>query len=306
MTDKLNKPTTKAYIITGPTSGIGYLTALELAKRGTVVLVGRDRKKLEQVQRTLQANGHNAELIECDLSDIVQVKLAAQQILSLQLPLAGLINNAGIFPVNPSKNAQGWDRSYTTNHLGSFVLTEALAPHLPNNAQVLFIASGVEDPERKPAKGAGFRGGRYISAEASAKGEWLAGGSTKPGFDAYATTKQCQLASVFVFAREYPNLRINAVEPGFCPGSNLGRDANAVLHFIAKYILSPLAPHINYWSTPEIASKMIAKVVTETTQTGQYFDEKGQPMLASKQMQDTQFQNRVVAETREFLSKFKG
>jgi NAD(P)-dependent dehydrogenase (short-subunit alcohol dehydrogenase family) len=33
----------KAYIITGPTSGIGYRTALELARHGTVVLVGRNR-----------------------------------------------------------------------------------------------------------------------------------------------------------------------------------------------------------------------------------------------------------------------
>jgi NAD(P)-dependent dehydrogenase (short-subunit alcohol dehydrogenase family) len=36
----------KAYIITGPTSGIGYKTALEMAKHGTIVLAGRDRGKL--------------------------------------------------------------------------------------------------------------------------------------------------------------------------------------------------------------------------------------------------------------------
>jgi short-subunit dehydrogenase len=41
----------KAYIITGPTSGIGRLTALELAKHGAVVLVGRDRGKLAEVQQ---------------------------------------------------------------------------------------------------------------------------------------------------------------------------------------------------------------------------------------------------------------
>jgi NAD(P)-dependent dehydrogenase (short-subunit alcohol dehydrogenase family) len=40
----------KAYIITGPTSGIGLATAFELAKHGTVVLVGRDRGKLSKVQ----------------------------------------------------------------------------------------------------------------------------------------------------------------------------------------------------------------------------------------------------------------
>ena len=81
--------------------------------------------------------------------------------------------------------------SFATNHLGPFALTEALMPHLPDGANVVFIASAVEDPERKPAVAAGFRGGRFISAEASARGEWAPGGSSKPGYDAYATSKQC-------------------------------------------------------------------------------------------------------------------
>jgi NAD(P)-dependent dehydrogenase (short-subunit alcohol dehydrogenase family) len=68
--------------------------------------------------------------------------------------------------MRPTKNARGWDMSYATNHLGPFVLTEALMPHLPDGANVV---SAVEDPERKPAVSAGFRGGRYVSAEASAR-----------------------------------------------------------------------------------------------------------------------------------------
>ena len=59
--------------------------------------------------------------------------------------------------------------TFATNYLGPFVLTEALIPHLPDGANVVFVASGVEDPERKPAKAAGFRGGRLISVEASAR-----------------------------------------------------------------------------------------------------------------------------------------
>ncbi|WP_204048558.1 hypothetical protein [Microbispora siamensis] len=86
----------------------------------------------------------------------------------------------------------------------------------------MFICSGVENPERKPAVVAGFRGGRYISAEAGLRGEWRPGGSSKAGFDAYATSKQCNLATVLAFARETPRLRFNAVEPGFNPGTGLG------------------------------------------------------------------------------------
>jgi short-subunit dehydrogenase len=47
----------KAYIITGPTSGIGQRTAVELAKYGTVVLVGRDQGKLDEVQQTIERAG---------------------------------------------------------------------------------------------------------------------------------------------------------------------------------------------------------------------------------------------------------
>ena len=50
----------KAYIITGPTSGIGRRTAFELAKHGTVLLVGRDRRKLDEVQKAIKQKGQHA------------------------------------------------------------------------------------------------------------------------------------------------------------------------------------------------------------------------------------------------------
>src|ERR1700722_17751202 len=86
----------KAYIITGPTSGIGRITALELAKHGTVVLVGRDRQKLDEVQRAIKQNGHHATSVVCDLSDLFSVRRAAAEIIALHLAVVGLLNNAGI------------------------------------------------------------------------------------------------------------------------------------------------------------------------------------------------------------------
>lgn len=298
-----NSEQRKAYIITGPTSGIGYRTALELAKHGTVVLVGRDRGKLEEVQKTIERKGHHAVSVVCDLSDIKSVRRAAAEIIALRLPIAGLINNAGIFQMRATKSVQGWDTAFATNHLGPFVLTEALMPHLPDGANVVFLCSGVEDPERKPAVAAGSRGGRYISAEASARGEWEPGGSKLVGADAYATSKQCSLATVLAFARETPRLRFNAVEPGFSPATGLARDANVFLRFLLKYVLSLLAPFIKYWSTPARAAKVIANAaLNESGGTGVYYDEKGQPMLGSTLVRDPEFQDRVVAETRALLS----
>jgi NAD(P)-dependent dehydrogenase (short-subunit alcohol dehydrogenase family) len=136
--------------------------------------------------------------------------------------------------MHATKNAQGWDMTFATNHLGPFALTEALVAHLPDGANVVFVCSGTEDPERKAAVAAGFRGGRYISAEASARGEWKPGGSAIPGGDAYATSKQCNLATVMALAHETPRLRFNAFEPGFNPGTSLGREANVFVRFLLK------------------------------------------------------------------------
>ncbi len=306
-TDLKDASSRKAYIITGPTSGIGRLTALELAKHGTVVLVGRDRGRLGEVQRMIEQKGQHAVSVVCDLSDIASVRRAAAEIIALHLPIAGLLDNAGIMQMRATKNARGWDMTFATNHLGPFALTEALVPHLPDGANVVFVCSGVEDPERKPAVAAGLRGGRYISAEASVRGEWEPGGSAKAGFDAYATSKQSNLATVMVFARETPRLHFNAVEPGFNPTTGLGRDANGFVRFLMKYIIPPLVPlfmpFMKVLSTPKRAARMITKILIDKSgKTGVYYDEGGHPMLGSSLVRDPKFQDRIVAETRALLA----
>jgi NAD(P)-dependent dehydrogenase (short-subunit alcohol dehydrogenase family) len=294
----------KAYIVTGPTAGIGRRAALELARHGTVVLVGRDRAKLDEVRKAIEDDGGRAVPVVCDLSDLTSVRRAAAEIIELDLPIAGLLNNAGVMQIRPTTTAFGWDTTFATNHLGPFALTEALVPNLRDGAQVVFVCSGVEDPERRPAVVAGFRGGRYLSAEASARGEWAPGGSELPGGDAYATSKQCNLATVLAFARETPRLRFTAVEPGFSPGSDLGRDSHVLLRLLAKYVLSPVAPFIKYWSNPKTAGRVIAGLLTDDSgATGVYYDEKGRPMNGSALVRDPEFDDRVVAETRALLSR---
>jgi NAD(P)-dependent dehydrogenase (short-subunit alcohol dehydrogenase family) len=210
--------------------------------------------------------------------------------------------------VRATKNALGWDMTFATNHLGPFALTEALAPSLPDGANVVFVVSAVEDPEREAAKTVGFRGARYISAEASARGEWTPDGSKLPGADAYATSKQCNLATVMVFARETPRLRFTAVEPGVNLATGLGhRNASVFASFASRYVLPllvpPLMPFMKFLSTPKRAARVITKVLTDTSgRTGVYYDEGGQPMLGSALVRDPKFQDRVVAETRALLS----
>jgi NAD(P)-dependent dehydrogenase (short-subunit alcohol dehydrogenase family) len=301
----MNAQPDKAWIITGPTSGIGHRTALELAGHGTVVLVGRSPAKLNKVADEINARpGGRAMSVVCDFADLLGVQRAADRIAALGLPIGGLLNNAGIMPTAISTTAQGWDLAFTTNHLGPFAFTEALIPDLPDGANVVFTCSAVEDPERKPAVMAGFRGARYLSAVDSLHGRWQPGGSAKPGYDAYATSKQANLATVLAFARETPRLRFNAVEPGFNPGTGLSRDANPVLRLLGTYVFGPLAPLMPGGSTPRRAARVITGVLTDTTGgTGVYYDEKGAPMLGSIQVRDTAFQDRLVAETRALLKE---
>src|SRR5260370_16632618 len=77
----------EAYIITGPTSGIGRLTAFELAKHGAVVLVGRDRGKLDEVQKTIEQRGQRAIAVVCNLSDIATLRPPPPQTIPLHLPI---------------------------------------------------------------------------------------------------------------------------------------------------------------------------------------------------------------------------
>jgi NAD(P)-dependent dehydrogenase (short-subunit alcohol dehydrogenase family) len=304
---KNNPPQSKAYIITGPTSGIGLRTAFELARYGTVILAGRDRLKLDKVQKAIEQKGRHAVSVVCDLSDIAGVRRAAAEIIALRLPIVGLLNNAGIMQMQATKNALGYDMTFVTNHLGPFALTEALIPDLPDGTNVLFVVSAVENPEHKPATAAGFRGGRYISAEASARGEWAPGGSTHPGFDAYATSKQSILAAAMVFARETPRLHFNAIEPGLNPTTGLGGDVGAFLRFLQKFIIPLLVPlfmpFIKILSTPKRSARVITKIlIDESGKTGIYYDQGGHVWPGSTLVRDPKFQDRVVAETRALLS----
>lgn len=298
----------RAYVITGPTSGIGLATAFEIAKHGTVVLVGRNRNKLAALQTQMERKGQKAVSVVCDLSDVASVRRAAAEIVALRLPIVGLVNNAGIMQTKPTKNAMGWDMTYATNHLGPFALTEALVPHLPDGANVVFVASAVEDVERQPAKRVGFRGSRFISVEASVRGEWKPEHSKLTGADAYATSKQGNLATMLVFAKETPRLHFNAVEPGVTLGTNLGHRTTTLLSRVLMKTVVPvlvqlLMPFMKFLSTPKRSARVIAHVLLNPEgKTGVYYGEHGQVMQGSEQVRTPGFAEDVVAQTRAFLA----
>ncbi len=129
--------------ITGANSGIGRVTACELARRGAHVFIAT--RSLQRTQAVLdeihQAKG-KAEWLALDLGDLHSVRQCAQAFLARQLPLHILINNAGL-AAGKGMTASGFELAFGTNHLGHFLLTQLLQDCLiaSSPARVVTVAS---------------------------------------------------------------------------------------------------------------------------------------------------------------------
>lgn len=83
-------------LVTGGTSGIGAAFAQELALRGNdLVLVARDRERLDSTAATLRGLGRSVETIAADLANRDDVARVAARLEDLDQPIDILINNAG-------------------------------------------------------------------------------------------------------------------------------------------------------------------------------------------------------------------
>jgi NAD(P)-dependent dehydrogenase (short-subunit alcohol dehydrogenase family) len=122
----------KICLVTGATSGIGRVTARELARMGgTVVAVARDRARGEAaVAEFAEAGGRPAELLVGDLSVQADVRRVAAEFLRRHPRLDVLVNNAGAIHNERELTADGIERTFAVNHLAYFLLTTLLLPAL--------------------------------------------------------------------------------------------------------------------------------------------------------------------------------
>jgi NAD(P)-dependent dehydrogenase (short-subunit alcohol dehydrogenase family) len=121
-------------VVTGASSGIGLITARELARAGATVVVGvRDIVKGEAAAAAMPGRTHVRHL---DLASLTSVREFAA---SWQGALDILINNAGIMLVPEGRTEDGFERHLGTNYLGPFVLTTLLLPHI--TGRVVSISS---------------------------------------------------------------------------------------------------------------------------------------------------------------------
>jgi NAD(P)-dependent dehydrogenase (short-subunit alcohol dehydrogenase family) len=116
-------------LVTGANSGIGYETARALAGHGAhVILACRDEEKARQARDKMESELERSslELLHLDLADLVSVRRAADEVLSVHARLDLLINNAGVMGTPYRQTADGFELQMATNHLGHFALTGLL------------------------------------------------------------------------------------------------------------------------------------------------------------------------------------
>ncbi|OXA42601.1 retinol dehydrogenase 12 [Folsomia candida] len=128
----------KVVVVTGANAGLGKCVAMEMAKRGAVVIMTcRDVNKGIQAQNEIQSStgSDKITLVELNLADISSVKRCANQISSRHSKVDILINNAGIALNSPSTQLtkEGNELHFATNHLGHFLLTKLLLDRIKNS-----------------------------------------------------------------------------------------------------------------------------------------------------------------------------
>jgi len=120
----------QTFLVTGSNTGIGRATAEALGRRGAKVLLAcRSEEKTRPVLDAIRAAGGDAEFLALDLADLVSVRRCAEAVLARDLPLHGLINNAGLAGLR-GQTKQGFELTFGTNHLGHFLLTTLLLPRV--------------------------------------------------------------------------------------------------------------------------------------------------------------------------------
>jgi len=123
--------TGRTAVVTGANSGLGLVTARELARAGAVVVLAcRDVRKGEAAATEIRAAvpGARLRVVELDLGSLASVRRFVSLLDVGELAL--LINNAGIMMTPQDRTADGFELQFGTNHLGHFALTGLLLDRL--------------------------------------------------------------------------------------------------------------------------------------------------------------------------------
>ncbi len=132
----------KTILVTGATDGIGKQTALDLARRGSRVIIhGRNPKRVQDTVDEIKQIIGNDKLnsLIADFSSLRQVKTMADEILTKINHLDVLINNAGTIPMQRFLTEDGFEMNFQVNHLAPFLLTNRLLGLLKDSAPARIV-----------------------------------------------------------------------------------------------------------------------------------------------------------------------
>jgi NAD(P)-dependent dehydrogenase (short-subunit alcohol dehydrogenase family) len=217
----------KTVVVTGGTSGIGEVAAVELAKKGArIVLIARDHGRGEDTLAKLRAaNPTLAHTIQYgDLSSIADMKRVATAIAAAEPKIDVLLNNAGAVFLARRESVDGLEMTFATNHMAYFIVTNILLPSLraAANARIVSTASDAH------------RAGKVDFDDLQSKKRYSS-------FGVYGTSKLENILFTRELARRLEGTAVtaNCLHPGFV-GTRFGLNnaKNAFLRTIARVAMS--------------------------------------------------------------------
>lgn len=195
--------TGKGYMITGANSGIGKVTALEIAKRGgTIHMVCRSKERGEEAKQAIveQSRNENVHLHLLDMSKPRDVAKFARDFTEAGHTLNVLINNAGCMVGERELQEDGLEKNFATNTLGTYILTHRLLPIMieKGNARVITVTSGGMLVNKLDAKDLNFEKVK-----------------TFDGTFAYAQNKRQQVVMTEDLAKRWKQVHFSTMHPGW-------------------------------------------------------------------------------------------
>lgn len=192
-------------IVTGANSGLGEVTARELARVGAhVILAVRDTEKGDAAAAVMAGpKTGQVEVRQLDLQDLSSVRRFADGIDRVDI----LVNNAGIMAADFALTADGFERHIGTNHLGHFALTNLLLPKLTD--RVVTVSSLLHM--------IGYISVKDLNWQSRPYSRWLAYGQSKLANLLFTSGLQLRLDAVG------SSLRALAAHPGWSHTNLQGR-----------------------------------------------------------------------------------
>ncbi len=215
----------KVCVITGTTSGIGYVTSHRLAAFGAhLVMIVRNKEKGERVKKEIEEKYHTqCDLLIADFSAFEDVHRVAKQIISRYSTIDVLILNAGTFLQRRTFTDVGIETTFHVNHLSPFLLISLLKEKMISSVPSRILTINSE--------------GHRFSTVHIEDLEWKRHLYT--GLTGYGAAKTAQILTMRKFAQELTGtgVTINSMHPGEVK-SNIGSENTFVYRLYSKYFLS--------------------------------------------------------------------